>query len=124
MGDEKNRKKAINDLKESVESLLNVFNSDNGTISNLLKLLNKLENLDSNKINGNINSININGNGGTSTNGGTSNVNNETTVVGTQLSYEDVVNAITEAIDGMRMVKNSIKKGTTNVDSYYFETEN
>ncbi len=123
--DEKgNRKKAINDLKESVESLLNVFNSDNGTISNLLKLLNKLENLDSNKINGNINSININGNGGTSTNGGTSNINNETTVVGTQLSYEDVVNAITEAIDGMRMVKNSIKKGTTNVDSYYFETEN
>lgn len=123
--DEKgNRKKAINDLKESVESLLNVFNSDNGTISNLSNLITKLEKLDAAKINSNINSINLKNNGGTSTNGQPSGGNPETSVVGSQLSYEDVVNAITEAIDGMRMVKNSIKKGATNVDSYYFETEN
>ena len=120
LSDEKgNRKKHLNELKEGIEDLLKAFSTNNSTVSNITSLLSKLEKLDTKKINDNVKDLKLDF-GVSGGSGGTGN-----TVKG--LSQEEVVEAIKDALDGMLLFQQTMKRTIDGKDGsvvhYRFEPD-
>ena len=120
------RNKAINDLKDSIKALVDALGSDD-KISSLSSLLGKLENIDKSKIQDNAEEIkkalkivSSGTSGGSSGSGGTSNTVKS-------LSQEEVVEAIKDALDGMLLFQQTMKRTIDGKDGsvvhYRFEPD-
>lgn len=120
LSDEKgNRKKHLNELKEGIEDLLKAFSTNNSTVSNITSLLSKLEKLDTKKINDKVKDLKLDfdvsgGSGGTGNNV-------------KSLSQKEVVEAIKDALDGMLLFQQTMKRTIDGKDGsvvhYRFEPE-
>ena len=120
LSDEKgNRKKHLNELKEGIEDLLKAFSTNNSTVSNITSLLSKLEKLDTKKINDKVKDLKLDFDvsGGS---GGTGNTVKS-------LSQEEVVEAIKDALDGMLLFQQTMKRTIDGKDGsvvhYRFEPD-
>lgn len=119
LDEDNKRKKAIDDFKNSMKDLLDSLKGDSGTISDLTTLISKLTNLNTSKIQDNAAEIKkaLKTVSSGVDSGGSGNT-------GTSLSQEDVVDAIKEAMDSMRLYQSKIEKGKDTYTSYHFETDN
>ena len=123
LSDEKgNRKKHLNELKEGIEDLLKAFSTNNSTVSNITSLLSKLEKLDTKKINDKVKDLKLDFDvsGGSGGSGGTGNNVKS-------LSQEEVVEAIKDALDGMLLFQQTMKRTIDGKDGsvvhYRFEPD-
>ena len=125
--DSDKRNKAINDLKDSVTALVDALGSGGDKISSLSSLLGKLENIDKSKIQDNAEEIKkalkIVSSGASGGSGGSG----ETGSTVKSLSQEEVVEAIKDALDGMLLFQQSMKRTIDGKDGsvvhYRFEPD-
>ena len=123
LSDEKgNRKKHLNELKEGIEDLLKAFSTNDSAVSNITSLLSKLEKLDTKKINDKVKDLKLDFDvsGGSGGSGGTGNTVKS-------LSQEEVVEAIKDALDGMLLFQQTMKRTIDGKDGsvvhYRFEPD-
>lgn len=120
--DKGNRKKHLNELKEGIEDLLKAFSTNDSTVSNIISLLSKLEKLDTKKINDKVKDLKLDFgvSGGSGGSGGTDNTVKS-------LSQEEVVEAIKDALDGMLLFQQTMKRTIDGKDGsvvhYRFEPD-
>ena len=133
IGEQENRKKAIDEFKSSMSELMEVFKDENGTISNLSTLISNLSTLNKSKVSENadelrkaINKVKSGGSGGSGGNSGSNGSSGTTTV---EIDYDQITEAVKSAIDSMRMNKFTLTKspdGETRkvVELYEFVVDN
>jgi hypothetical protein len=125
--EDKKRKNSIDELKNSIESLMNVFKDENDNISNLSTLINILNNMNKDKVKENATELRKALGSVGSINSGESN-NSYADVQATTISidYVAIQTAVANAIDGMTMTKTSTVDNNDRVimETYDFSPAN